>query len=145
MRLNFIRWLFFLCLLLITLRLFYWQILSHDDLVARAEGQRIIKRVVVAPRGSILFSDGSILAGSEPAFSVFVQPKDIEAEISKKFTDERKTDLLTAEPPSEVKNVVSLYKNDLKTKLAKFFNDLDFKDYESTGNTFSLDCFQGQF
>lgn len=132
MRLNFIRWLFFICLLLITLRLFYWQILSHDDLVARAEGQRIIKRVVVAPRGSILFSDGSILAGSEPAFSVFVQPKDIEVEISKKFSDQRKTDLLTAEPPSEVKNVVSLYKNDLKTKLARFFNDLDFKNYEST-------------
>ena len=144
MRLNFIRWLFFLCLLLITLRLFYWQILSHDDLVARAEGQRIIKRVVVAPRGSILFSDGSILAGSEPAFSVFVQPKDIEAEISKKFTDERKTDLLTAEPPSEVKNVVSLYKNDLKTKLAKFFNDLDFKDYESTDSAESIEKLKDQ-
>lgn len=132
MRLQIIRWLFFSFLALIALRLFYWQILAHDDLVARAEGQRIIKRVVVAPRGSILFSDGSTLAGSEPAFSVFLQPKFIDAEISKKFLGERKTNLLSAEPPSEVKNVINLYKNDLKVKLAKFFNELDFRDFEST-------------
>lgn len=134
MRLKFIRWLFFSCLVLITLRLFYWQILSHDDLVARAEGQRIIKRVVVAPRGSIIFSDGSTLAGSEPAFSIFLQPKAIDAEVSKKFSDERKTDLLSAEPPSEVKNVIGLYKNDLTNKLAKFLADMDFRDLESTGS-----------
>lgn len=144
MRLKFIRWLFFSCLLLITLRLFYWQILAHDDLVARAEGQRIIKRIVVAPRGSILFSDGSTLAGSEPAFSIFVQPKAIDAEISKKFSDERKTDLLSAEPPSEVKNVIDLYKNDLKNRLAKFFNDLDFKDIESTASAENIEKLKEQ-
>src|SRR3989344_6604151 len=110
MRLQIIRWLFFSFLALISVRLFYWQILAHDDLVARAEGQRIIKRVVVAPRGSILFSDGSTLGGSEPAFSVFLQPKFIDAEVSKKFTGERKTDLLSAEPPSEVKNMIIFYK-----------------------------------
>jgi cell division protein FtsI/penicillin-binding protein 2 len=132
MRLNVIRWIFYSLLTLITLRLFYWQVFYHDELVARAEGQRIIKKEVVAPRGSILFSDGSILAGSEPAFSMFLQPKVIDAEISKKFSDGRKTDLLTAQAPSDVQKVIDLYKNDLTQKLGTFLNDLDFKDFEST-------------
>lgn len=132
MRLKIIRWIFLVFLILITLRLFHWQVFYHDELVARAEGQRIIKREVVAPRGSILFSDGSILAGSEPAFTVFLQPKAINAEVSKKFTDLRKTDLLSAEAPSDLKNIIDLYKKDFSEKLAQFFNELDFESYESS-------------
>lgn len=134
MRLKIIRWIFYSCLLVITLRLFYWQVFYHDDMVARAEGQRIIKREVVAPRGSILFSDRSVLAGSEPAFSLFLQPKEIDSQVSKKFIDSRKTDLLTAEPPSDLKNVIDLYKRDVSLKLSKFLNDQDFKNYESTSS-----------
>ncbi len=132
MRLNIIRWIFFVFLILITLRLFYWQVFAHDDLVARAEGQRIIKRNVVAPRGSMLFSDGSILAGSEPAFSVFIQPRQIDAEIAKELSDEKKTDLLSAEAPSNTKALIDLYKKDAAKKLGSFFNLLDFRDYVST-------------
>lgn len=138
MRLKFIRWIFFFLLILITLRLFYWQVFYHDELVARAEGQRIIKREVVAPRGSILFSDGSILAGSEPAFSIYLQPKDIDDEISKKFTKERQTTLLSAEPPSDLKKIVDLYKKDLAKKLSSLLNELDFRNYESTQSAENL-------
>lgn len=132
MRLNVIRWIFYSLLTLITIRLFYWQVFYHDELVARAEDQRIIKKQVVAPRGSILFSDGSVLAGSEPAFSLYLQPKSIDAEITKKFTDSHKTDLLTAQAPSDVQKLIDLYKNDLTQKLGTFLNDLDFKNTEST-------------
>lgn len=138
MRLKFIRWIFFFLLILITLRLFYWQIFYHDELVARAEGQRIIKREVVAPRGSILFSDGSILAGSEPAFSIYLQPKDIDDEISKKFTKERQTTLLSAEPPSDSKKIIDLYKKDFAKKLSSFLDELDFRNYESTQSAENL-------
>lgn len=131
-RLRVIRWIFLSFLALIVFRLFYWQVISHDDLVARAEGQRIIKKEVVAPRGSILFSDGSILAGSEPAFSVFVQPKDIEVEIAQKLSESKKTELLTAQLPPDIQNLIDLRKNELAKKLATFFNDLDYKDFEST-------------
>lgn len=117
---------------MITLKLFYWQIFYHDELVARAENQRIIKREVVAPRGSILFSDTSILAGSEVAFSIFIQPKAIDADVSKKFIDSRRTDLLSAEAPSDLKKIIDLYKKDFSKKLAQFFSELDFESYEST-------------
>lgn len=116
------------------MRLFYWQVIEHDNLVAKAEGQRIIKKEVVAPRGLILFSDGSILAGSEPAFSVYLTPKSIDVELGKKFTDARKTDLLTAAPASEVRNYVDLYKKDLSKKLGEFFAIEDLKQIESTGS-----------
>ncbi|MBI2593470.1 penicillin-binding protein 2, partial [Candidatus Daviesbacteria bacterium] len=138
MRLKIIRWVFFFLLILIILRLFYWQIFYHDELVAKAEGQRIIKREVVAPRGSILFFDGSILAGSEPAFSVYLQPKDIDDEISKKFTKERQTTLLSAEPPSDLKKIINLYKKDFAKKLSSFLSELDFKNYESTQSAENL-------
>lgn len=132
MRLKIIRWIFFSLICLIVMRLFFWQVISHDELVARAEGQRIIKKEVVAPRGQILFSDGSVLAGSEPAFSIFLQPKTIDLELSKKFTDSRKTELLTAEPASDLKNYIDLYKRDLSAKLGQYFAVEDLKHIEST-------------
>lgn len=74
-RIKVIQVVFVFSLVLIVLRLFYWQIIKSDELSALADSQRITSREVVAPRGDILFSDGSILASSEPVFSVFAQPK----------------------------------------------------------------------
>lgn len=133
MRLRLIRWIFFSLISIIVMRLFYWQVIDHDSLVAKAEGQRIIKKEVVAPRGSILFSDGSILAGSEPAFSIFLAPKTIDIELTGKYTQSRKTDLINAAPTSDIKNYIDLYKKDEAAKLGQFFALDDLKEIESTG------------
>lgn len=133
MRLKIIRWIFLSFLVLITFRLFHWQVLSHDELIARAEDQRIIKKEVVAPRGAILFSDNSVLAGSEPAFSLFLQPKTIDLELSKKFNSERKTDLTSAASNSDLKNYIDLYKKNLAQKLGTYLAREDLEYIESTG------------
>lgn len=133
MRLKIIRWIFLSFLVLITFRLFHWQVLSHDELIARAEDQRIIKKEVVAPRGTILFSDNSVLAGSEPAFSLFLQPKTIDLELSKKFNSERKTDLTSAASNSDLKNYIDLYKKNLAQKLGTYLAREDLEYIESTG------------
>ena len=140
MRLKIIRWIFLSLMIVIVMRLFYWQIIAHDSLVARAEGQRIIKKEVVAPRGSIYFSDESILAGSEPAFSVFLTPNTIDIELSKKYQEGRKTDLTTAAPASELKNYIDLYKKDLAGTLSKFFAAEDLEQIESTGGATLTDA-----
>ncbi len=44
-------------------------------MTAKAESQRFLTREVRADRGTILFSDNSVLASSQPSFLVFVQPK----------------------------------------------------------------------
>lgn len=134
MRLKIIRWIFLSLIAIIVLRLFYWQVLAHEEMISKAEDQRIIKKEVVAPRGSILFSDNSILAGSEPAFSLFLQPKTIDLELAKKFTSERKTNLTSAkDSTSEVSNYVELYKKDLSQKLGTFLAKEDLEYIESTG------------
>lgn len=65
-------------MLLITLRLGYWQIFKYDFLVAKAENQHIDSKSVLGTRGLIRFKDGSILASTEPSFLVFAQPKVIQ-------------------------------------------------------------------
>ena len=139
MRLKIIRWIFLSFLVLITFRLFHWQVLSHDELIARAEDQRIIKKEVVAPRGTILFSDNSVLAGSEPAFSLFLQPKTIDLELSKKFNSERKTDLTSAASNSDLKNYIDLYKKNLAQKLGTYLAREDLEYIESTGGAMLSD------
>lgn len=78
MRLKVIRWLYIITVSLVVLRLAYWQVVKADELSAKAEGQRTLTYKVVAPRGDILFADGSILAASQPMYALYAQPKVIE-------------------------------------------------------------------
>ncbi len=80
MRLKVIRIIFFTIIFSIILRLGYWQIIQADELNAKADNQRVSSKEIVAARGNILFSDRAILASSEPAFFIYVQPKLIDKE-----------------------------------------------------------------
>jgi cell division protein FtsI (penicillin-binding protein 3) len=87
MRLKIIHIIFLGALILILLRLSYWQIARADDLSAMAESQRTTSQEIIAPRGTILFSDSSVLAGSQPAYLLYGDPREIE----QKFTGDDKT------------------------------------------------------
>ena len=52
-------------------RLLYWQVVQHESLTARASNQQEIITLLEAKRGRIFASDGSLLAGNEPAFLLF--------------------------------------------------------------------------
>ncbi|MBI4040021.1 penicillin-binding protein 2 [Candidatus Daviesbacteria bacterium] len=75
MRIQFLKVLFIFILLAIVIRLFYWQVIRSDDLSAMAEGQHLRSITIDAPRGSILASDGSLLASNKPAFLLYGLPK----------------------------------------------------------------------
>lgn len=75
MRLRVLQFIYFVAIFLIVLRLWYWQILRSDDLTAMGEKQRNFSVDVVAPRGSILFSDQTTLASNQPVFLVYALPK----------------------------------------------------------------------
>lgn len=75
MRLRVIQTFIYLSFVAIVARLWFWQIIESDNLTARAEEQRVSSKTLLAPRGSILYSDGSVLAASEPNFALFAQPK----------------------------------------------------------------------
>ncbi len=63
---------FFFCLIL---RLFYWQVVKAEYLQSQAEKQHFTDTKVAALRGNIFFSDGFILASTNPTYTVFGQPK----------------------------------------------------------------------
>lgn len=52
-------------------RLFYWQIIKGKDLAQSARAQYEKSQTITAPRGSLLASDGSVLAAREDAYLLF--------------------------------------------------------------------------
>ncbi|MCR4306021.1 MAG: penicillin-binding protein 2 [Candidatus Daviesbacteria bacterium] len=63
---------FFFCLIL---RLFYWQVVRAEFLQSQAEKQHFTDTRIDAVRGNIFFSDGFILASSNPVFTLYGLPK----------------------------------------------------------------------
>lgn len=102
-RFRVIRSFYFLAILLVILRLGYWQIFRSEELTARAEGQRSSVKEVIASRGEVFFSDNSLLASTQPSFLVFVQPKAI------------------ASNKKVIENGLKVYKQEFAQKVAKVF------------------------
>jgi len=106
-RINFVAALFLLLFILITLRLFYWQVLSFEQLGGLAEKQRSVTLSIPASRGRIYSSDGTPLVLNQRSFGVVLEPQKVQdkeavfsvlskelnmptASISAKLTDETK-------------------------------------------------------
>lgn len=75
MRIFWIRTFFLIALFAVTIRLAYWQIVQAQFLQSQAESQYFQATKIEAIRGSIFFSDGSILTSSNPIFSLYGLPK----------------------------------------------------------------------
>lgn len=84
MRIIWIKLFFLFFFLGVISRLFYWQIVRAEYLQAQAEGQYFTNTKVKALRGKIYFSDGSILASTNPAYDIFGQPKILTSEQKKR-------------------------------------------------------------
>lgn len=74
-RIFWIKSVFLLFLFSLIIRLFYWQVVRAEFLQSQAENQHFTNTKIDALRGDILFSDGFILASSNPAFSLYGLPK----------------------------------------------------------------------
>ncbi len=80
MRIFWIKVFFLSFFLAIIARLFYWQVINAPFLQSQAEKQYFTDTRLGAVRGNILFSDGSILASSNPSFSLYGLPKTVSKE-----------------------------------------------------------------
>lgn len=96
-RLNLISLIFVLTGFLLIARLFYWQILSGDQLSVLAQTQQQTTIELPARRGEILTSDNNYLVANQPAyFSYLIRgkepfPKDIVARLASILTDTEAT------------------------------------------------------
>lgn len=77
-RLRFLEVTLLLLLVIITGRLFYWQIFSADQLQAIARNQHRSIIEIPASRGKILASDGFPLVGNQAAYTTYAYMPDIE-------------------------------------------------------------------
>ncbi len=80
MRIYWIKVFFLIFFLAILVRLFYWQVIRGEFLQAQAEEQHLEDLKVDALRGNIYYTDGSLLASSNPTFTLFGLPKAIPAD-----------------------------------------------------------------
>lgn len=128
MRLKVIKIIYLTAFLIITVRLFYWQIIKTDELTARAEGQRFLTKEVKPTRGSILFADSSVLAGSKPSYLVFTQPKLIDETLLKA---KNITDLDNPQKNIDHTQVIN-FKKDYARKLAVVFHQENKKQATQT-------------
>lgn len=116
MRLTFLKILYLITLLIITLRLFYWQVIRFDDLSALAEKQHLVSHTLESPRGIISSSDGFVLAANKPSFLLFGLPQKIK---DKTGVAAKLAKVLEKMKNSDIK--IDL-KNDLLNKLSSQLN-----------------------
>lgn len=77
LRVNLLLFFFLAVGILVSWRLFYWQILSSDELAMAAQNQHWVSFEVPADRGRILASDGFPLADNQEAYLVFASLPDL--------------------------------------------------------------------
>lgn len=149
MRIKIIRVFFLTFLAAISIRLFYWQIIEADFLSAAADKQHFSQLKIQPTRGNIYFSDGFILASTQPTFTLFAQPKIISSE-DKNTIATKLAKMLSQEKQQELdlkKELIDKLSQDLfwvplkkglDVKLKKQIEDLHFKGlgFEATSSRF---------
>lgn len=75
MRFKIVQVLYLMILIVVLARLFYWQIIKYDELIAKAEGQHLKVNKITSPRGIIYSSDGSVLVSNKPSYLFYGLPK----------------------------------------------------------------------
>lgn len=93
-RYRFVLFSFILGFLLITLRLFYWQVVRADELSALGQAQYEKQVNLTAERGEIKTSDGFAIAANKLSYLVFANPKEVAStkELSDKLAPILKTE-----------------------------------------------------
>lgn len=80
MRIFWIRIFFIFLYAAIITRLFYWQVIKTEFLQSQAEKQYYSSIKIKAARGDIFFSDGFLLASTNPTYELFGLPKAIKSD-----------------------------------------------------------------
>lgn len=113
MRIFWIKTVFLLFFLCIAIRLFYWQVVRAEFLQSQAENQHFTNTKIEAIRGSIFFSDGSILTASNPSFILYGLPKVIASD------QKIKTAYLLAKVLSEDSQGIDILAKDIVNNLSR--------------------------
>lgn len=115
MRFVILRSLLLFFFLVISLRLFYWQIIMAPELQSKAEGQHLEKVKIEAERGKILFSDGSMAVSVKPSFVLYGLPKVLSSEEKQKTASVLAQIIVQFNPNEDFEQI----KADFRSKLSQ--------------------------
>jgi penicillin-binding protein 2 len=76
-RLNIVTMFLIVVLVCIMYRIFYLQVLNHEHYITRSQENRLKIQPLIPSRGLIYSSDGVLLAGNKPSFSLLVIPEKV--------------------------------------------------------------------
>jgi stage V sporulation protein D (sporulation-specific penicillin-binding protein) len=93
-------------------RLFWWQIINRDQLLAQAEGQYWQEILIPAKRGSIVYQDDHPLAVDQPSFNLHVFKPELEIN-SKNLISQIGSIIFDKDEDLEKKRIESLLASDL--------------------------------
>ncbi len=77
-KIKFLSFVFFLIFIALTMRLAYWQIVKGSELSQEARSQYRSSKVISAPRGNIIASDGSFWVMRAESWQTFANPKELD-------------------------------------------------------------------
>lgn len=77
-RLKFLQIIFFIFILSVIGRLFYWQVIRSDTLSAQAESQHFSAYDIPSKRGEIKTADSYSLVSNQPTFTVYASIKELD-------------------------------------------------------------------
>lgn len=77
-RIRVMLWVVLMCFALLLARLFYLQVIRHDDLLDQAESNRTAIIPTVPPRGMILDRNGVVLASNYSAYTLEITPNKVD-------------------------------------------------------------------
>ena len=127
-----------LTFVLLFTKLYHWQITEHDDLQSVAVRQQTLRTTVEASRGTIYDRNGTILAMSASAETIFISPKEIlENEQDQELIADGLAEILglhaedilkkMEKTTSQYEELVKKADDELADKVREFINENDLK------------------
>ena len=127
-----------LTFVLLFTKLYHWQITEHDDLQSVAVRQQTLRTTVEASRGTIYDRNGTILAMSASAETIFISPKEIlENEQDQELIADGLAEILGLDAEdilkkmekttSQYEELVKKADDELADKVREFINENDLK------------------
>lgn len=113
-------------------RVFYLQMVSGDELAAKAESQQLSDTQIPAKRGTIYDCDGNVLAQSATVWDVYIDPSNIDTEEKRtlvvdglsqilEYDEEKKAELLeTTKKDTKYAVIEKQVENDKKEEIAAY-------------------------
>ncbi len=105
-------------LVLVQLKLFYWQIIKGRSLEIQAQDQTIEQKTVQGERGRIFSAKGHLLVGNKDVYDLFVNKKELEIEQADLITKLSQLLVKSSEPkPDSNQEQIEAKKQELLSKL----------------------------